>query len=65
MPTDVFAGNIVTVLANYQPKPTELWLVYPSRQFITPAVRLLRDTLKITIKEVLQKLIAKDLLIKV
>lgn len=65
MSADLFAGNIVTVLANYQPKPTELWLAYPSRQFIKPAVSLLRDTLKITSKEVLQKLITKDLLIKV
>jgi DNA-binding transcriptional LysR family regulator len=62
MSTDLLAGNIVTVLPKYQPKPTELWLVCPSRQSITPAVRLLRDMLKEKSKEVLQRLIKKGLI---
>ena len=59
MSADLFAGNIVTVLPQYQPKPSELLIVCPSRQSITPAVRLLRDMLKIKSKEVLQKLTDK------
>jgi len=59
MSADLFAGNIVTVLPEYKPKPTELWLICPSRQSITPAVRLLRDMLKEKSNDVLQKLIDK------
>jgi hypothetical protein len=30
-------------MPGFTARSTELWLVYPSRQLITPAVRLLRD----------------------
>jgi hypothetical protein len=30
----------------FQPRITELWLICPSRQLITPAMRLLRDQLQ-------------------
>ena len=65
MSADLLAGNIVTVLPEYKPKPTELWLVCPSRQSITPAVRLLRDMLKEKSKEVLRELIDKEIIDKV
>ncbi|OED94361.1 LysR family transcriptional regulator, partial [Vibrio breoganii] len=32
MADDLLAGRIITVLTDYQPTPTELWLVCPSRQ---------------------------------
>ncbi|MEC9060038.1 MAG: LysR family transcriptional regulator, partial [Pseudomonadota bacterium] len=37
-------------------KPTQLWLICPSRQSITPAVRLLRDMLKARCAECLVRL---------
>lgn len=43
---DIIQGRLVTLLPQYTPITTQLWLVCPSRQSITPAVRLLRDTLK-------------------
>ena len=45
MSQDLLAGNIKTLMPDYQVKSTELWLICPSRQLITPAVRLLRDLL--------------------
>ena len=43
---DITQGRLVPLLPDYTPKPTQLWLICPSRQSITPAVRLLRDMLK-------------------
>lgn len=43
MSNDLLAGNVVEVMADYQPTISELWLVCPSRRSITPTVRLLRD----------------------
>lgn len=43
---DITQGRLVSLLPDYTPKPTQLWLICPSRQSITPAVRLLRDMLK-------------------
>ncbi|MCI2284354.1 hypothetical protein L3081_14380 [Colwellia sp. MSW7] len=34
--TDLLANNIVPILTGFKPKPTELWLICPSRQSITP-----------------------------
>jgi DNA-binding transcriptional LysR family regulator len=59
---DLLAGNIVSILPEYQPRPTELWLVCPSRQSITPAVRLLRDAVKEKCRETLQRLIDTEIL---
>lgn len=46
MSNDLINGNVVSLLPGYEPEPTELWLICPSRQLITPAVRLLRDFIK-------------------
>tara|TARA_R110001599_G_scaffold353688_1_gene595395 strand:+ start:80390 stop:81331 length:942 start_codon:yes stop_codon:yes gene_type:complete len=46
MSADLLAGNVVSVMPRYKPIPTELWLISPSRQAITPAVRLLRDSFR-------------------
>ena len=53
---DITNGRLITLLPDYQPKPTQLWLVCPSRQSITPAVRLLRDMLKTRCAECLVRL---------
>lgn len=53
---DIVNGRLVTLLPDYQPKPTQLWLICPSRQSITPAVRLLRDMLKARCAECLAQL---------
>ena len=52
---DILSGRLVTLLPGYQPKPTQLWLICPSRQSITPAVRLLRDMLKARCAECLAR----------
>jgi len=43
---DLLAGRLVNVMPAFQPRITELWLICPSRQLITPAMRLLRDQLQ-------------------
>lgn len=43
MAEDLLAGNVVPLMAEFKPTPTELWLICPGRQLITPAIRLLRD----------------------
>lgn len=62
MSNDLLAGNVVSVMTDYQPRKTELWLVCPSRQSITPAVRLLRDMLKEKCAVILHKLVEQGLL---
>lgn len=64
MSVDLLKGNVVNLLPAYKPTATELWLVFPSRQSITPAARLLRDTLKEKCSETLRALIEKGLLQK-
>jgi hypothetical protein len=44
------------------PTPTELWLVCPGRQSITPAARLLRDAFKNKSTGILNQLIEKGIL---
>lgn len=46
MSDDLLGGNVVNVMPEYKPPVSELWLICPTRQSITPAVRLLRDSLK-------------------
>jgi len=43
---DILEGRLINIMTEYQAKQNELWLICPSRQSITPAVRLLRDTLR-------------------
>lgn len=61
---DVLNGNIVNIMPNYKPAPTELWLICPSRQLITPAIRLLRDTLKEKTNGILSQLVAQGIIEK-
>lgn len=43
---DLLSGRVINVMPDYTPTVSELWLICPTRQSITPAMRLLRDHLK-------------------
>ena len=62
MSTDLLSGNVISLMPEFKPTPTELWLICPSRQSITPAVRLLRDTFKEKSIGILNQLIDKGIL---
>lgn len=64
MSHDLLNEQVVPLLSKFALKPTELWLICPSRQTITPAVRLLREHLKMKCTDVLTQLISKGLLPK-
>jgi len=64
MSNDLLSGKVVSFLPEFTPKPTELWLIFPSRQSITPAARLLRDMLKEKSTDILKKLIEKGIVDK-
>ncbi len=61
MAEDLFAGRVKNIMTGYEARPTELWLIFPGRQLITPAARLLRDMLKEKTRTILLKLIDKGL----
>ena len=46
MSADLLSGKVISVMPEFKPRSTELWLIFPSRQTITPAARLLRDAFK-------------------
>ncbi|WP_299768877.1 LysR family transcriptional regulator [uncultured Pseudoteredinibacter sp.] len=46
MANDLIAGRLKVIMEDYRPPVKELWLICPSRQLITPAVRALRDDLR-------------------
>lgn len=56
MSNDLLSGALVNVMPEFEPTPTELWLVYPSRQTITPAIRLLRDAIREKSLNILKRL---------
>ncbi|MBU2979256.1 LysR family transcriptional regulator [Alteromonas sp. C1M14] len=43
MSDDVLAGRVVPVMPSYSPPDSQLWLICPTRQLITPSVRLLKE----------------------
>ncbi|PMH44825.1 LysR family transcriptional regulator [Vibrio sp. 10N.286.49.B3] len=53
MADDLLTGKVVNLMPGYQPTSTELWLICPSRQSITPTVRLLRDMFRQKTEQVL------------
>ena len=59
MAEDLLSGKVVIVMPGFRPRETELWLICPSRQSITPAVRLLRDTFREKATAILNQLIEK------
>lgn len=57
MADDLLQQKVVNVMPEYKPMATELWLVCPSRQSITPTVRLLRDFFRERTDKVLKELV--------
>lgn len=49
-------------MPEYKIPLTQMWLVLPSRQLISPAIRLIRDELKRHINELRTQLITNQLL---
>jgi len=62
MSLDLLSGKAISLMPEYKPAPTELWIICPSKQSITPAVRFLRDRLKKKTKDILKGLIRKGIL---
>ena len=62
MSADLLSGNVVSVMPEFKPRATELWIICPSRQSITPAVRLLRDSFNKKSTAILKQLIEKGIL---
>tara|TARA_R110000744_G_scaffold78514_4_gene154643 strand:- start:26039 stop:26974 length:936 start_codon:yes stop_codon:yes gene_type:complete len=58
----LLSGDLVNVLPDYHPTATELWIICPSRQSITPAVRLLRDTFRTKCQTILLQLVNEGIL---
>ena len=58
---DLLAGRLVQLMKDHHIPLTELWLVLPSRQLISPAVRLIRDALKQRINDLRDRLINKGM----
>jgi DNA-binding transcriptional LysR family regulator len=59
---DLLSGRLVSVMSDYKPRSTELWLVCPSRQSITPAMRLLRDAFREKCSNILKQLNQRGLI---
>jgi DNA-binding transcriptional LysR family regulator len=59
---DLLAGRVVPLMPEYKVDVGELWLVCPSRQSITPTVRLLRDMFRDRTKALLTQLVEKGFL---
>lgn len=62
MSDDLLQGRVVNVMSDYIPTSTELWLICPSKQSITPSVRLLRDLFRQKTQNILAQLSAKGIL---
>lgn len=58
---DLLNKRVVTVMPNYQHTQGELWLICPSRQSITPAVRLLRDVCREKTAHLLNQLVKQGI----
>lgn len=59
---DLLSGRVVPLMPGFAHPRTELWLVFPSRQSITPATRLLRDMLRRKTADVLKRLVREGFL---
>jgi DNA-binding transcriptional LysR family regulator len=62
MSKDLLNGDVESLMAEFKPTPTELWLVCPSRQSITPTMRLLRDFLRDKTHSLLSQMVEKNIL---
>lgn len=54
---DLLSGRLNTVMKQFKHTNAELWLICPSRQSITPAVRLLRDVCREKCQSILKQLL--------
>ena len=61
---DLLAGRVVPLMPDYKIPQGELWLICPSRQSITPTVRLLRDMFRERTKALLMQLVEQGFLEK-
>ncbi|MCQ8878378.1 LysR family transcriptional regulator [Pseudoalteromonas shioyasakiensis] len=59
---DLLSGRLKRLMPDHSIPLTEMWLVLPSKQLISPAIRLIRDELKQTINELREQLIANNIL---
>ena len=59
---DLLSGKLKRIIPDYKIPLTEMWLVLTSRQFISPAIRLIRDELKSKIMALRASLLAKHIL---
>jgi len=62
MAEDLLSDRPLSVMPEFTPEPTELWIICPSRQSIAPAVRLLRNIFREKTKGILTQLVEKDVL---
>jgi DNA-binding transcriptional LysR family regulator len=60
--SDLLAGRVVPLMPDYKVDVGELWLGCPSRQSITPTVRLLRDMFRERTKALLTQLVERGFL---
>jgi len=58
---DLLNDRVITLMPGYQHTCGELWLICPSRQSITPAVRLLRDVCRDKANTTLTKLVDRGI----
>ena len=59
---DLLSKKLQRILTDYRIPLTEMWLMLPSRHLITPAVRLIRDELKLVIENKRKRLIEASIL---
>lgn len=62
MSNDLLEDRLINILPDYEPTPTELWLICPSKQLITPTIRLLRDHISVKCQQVIRALKEKNIL---
>jgi len=60
MSDDLLAGRVISLMPEYRPTPTELWLICPSKESINPMVRLLREQVTQKCQGILEKLRSKE-----
>ncbi len=59
---DLLAGRLQRIMPAYHIPLTEMWLVLPSRQLITPAIRHIRDELKVKINQLRNALLDNNMI---
>ncbi|WP_372983065.1 LysR substrate-binding domain-containing protein [Marinobacter sediminum] len=62
MSDDLLSGRVVNVMPDYAPPVSELWLICPTRQSITPAMRILRDHLKQQCQDLINAMTVRGIL---